>query len=53
LENYDIFKIKKRVNELIPARSKYPIRSNNAEKAVNDFHSQIKSIVASIIDDYR
>lgn len=43
----------KRVNELIPARPKYPIRNNSAEKAVTDYHGQIKSIVNSIIDDYR
>lgn len=43
----------KKVNELIPPRPKYPIRTNSAEKAVGDYHSQIKTIVNSIISDYR
>lgn len=43
----------KRVSELIPIRQKYPLRSNSAEKAVQDYHAQIKSILNSVLDDYR
>ncbi len=42
-----------RVAELIPPRPKYPIKVNSAEKAVTDYHSQIKSIVNLILDEYR
>lgn len=42
-----------RVSELIPPRPKYPIRTNSAEKAVNDFHSQIKTILYTVLEDYR
>ncbi|CAF0849700.1 unnamed protein product [Brachionus calyciflorus] len=43
----------KKVSELIPPRPKYPLKTNSAEKAVADFHGQIKSILNNIIDDYR
>ena len=42
-----------RVAELIPPRPKYPLKTNSSEKAVQDYHSQIKSIVDSVLDDYR
>ena len=42
-----------RVSELIPPRPKYPLKTNSSEKAVQDYHSQIKSIVDSVLDDYR
>lgn len=34
-------------------RPKYPLRTNSAEKAVQDYHSQIKSILNSVLEDYR
>ncbi len=34
-------------------RPKYPLRTNSAEKAVEDYHSQVKSILNSVLDDYR
>jgi len=43
----------KRVSDLIPPRPKYPLRTNNAQKAVTDYHSQIKNILDSVLDDYR
>ncbi len=50
---FDLMIIFFRVSELIPPRPKYPMRNNSAEKAVSDFHSQIKIIINSVIDDYR
>ena len=41
------------MSELIPPRSKYPLRSNSAEKAVGDYHAQIRAIVDSVLVDYR
>ena len=38
---------------MIPPRPKYPLRTNSAEKAVQDYHGQVKSIVNSILEDYR
>jgi hypothetical protein len=43
----------KRVSDLIPPRPKYPLRANSAQKAVGDYHSQIKNILDSVLDDYR
>jgi hypothetical protein len=43
----------KNVAELIPPRPKYPLKTNSSEKAVEDYHNQVKSIVASLIEDYR
>ncbi len=38
---------------MIPPRPKYPLKTNSSEKAVQDYQSQIKSIVDTILDDYR
>ena len=43
----------KRVSDLIPPRPKYPLKTNSAEKAVSDYHGQIKSILNAVLDDYR
>lgn len=41
------------MSELIPPRPKYPLKTNSAEKAVADYHGQIKSILSSVLEDYR
>lgn len=43
----------KRISELIPPKPKLPLRNNSAEKAVQDYHGQLKSIVSLVLDDYR
>lgn len=43
----------KRVSDLIPPRPKYPLKTNSAEKAVADYHGQIKSILNAVLDDFR
>ncbi len=38
---------------MIPPRPKFPLRNNSAEKAVSDYHSQVKGIVSLVLEDYR
>lgn len=42
-----------RISDLIPPRPSYPLKSNSAEKAVDDYHQQIKNVCNLILDEYR
>ncbi|XP_043935317.1 cilia- and flagella-associated protein 70 [Protopterus annectens] len=42
-----------RVKELIPPRPALPHRTAGAQKAVNDYHSQITSIAAAVLEEYQ
>ena len=42
-----------RISELIPQRPAYPVKVNSAEKAVEDYHQQIKNVASLILDEYR
>ncbi|XP_042293784.1 cilia- and flagella-associated protein 70 [Sceloporus undulatus] len=41
-----------RVKEMIPPRPQLPRKSAGAKKAVEDYHAQVTSIAASILDEY-
>ncbi|XP_060642269.2 cilia- and flagella-associated protein 70 [Anolis sagrei] len=41
-----------RVREMIPPRPQLPRKTAGAKKAVEDYHSEITSIAASILDEY-
>ncbi|XP_071760228.2 cilia- and flagella-associated protein 70 [Centroberyx gerrardi] len=43
----------KRVKELIPPRPPLPERPAGAERAVQDFHSQVSSVVVQVLDQYQ
>ncbi|BFZ07632.1 hypothetical protein BsWGS_10671 [Bradybaena similaris] len=43
----------KRVTELIPPRPLYPKRTDRAQKAVEDYHSQVAIIAEIVLDDFR
>ncbi len=42
-----------RISDLIPPRPGYPIKVNSAEKAVEDYHQQVKNVSSLILDEYR
>lgn len=42
-----------RVSEMVPPRPNYPVKVNSAEKAVDDYHQQIKNVSSLILDEYR
>ncbi|XP_045425113.1 cilia- and flagella-associated protein 70 isoform X1 [Lemur catta] len=42
----------RRVKEMIPPRPPLPRRTGGAQKAVSDYHSQIKNISRAILDEY-
>lgn len=43
----------RRVAELIPPRPAFPRRSDNAEKAVEDYHSQVASVASLVLEEFR
>lgn len=38
---------------MIPPRPKYPLKTNSAQKAVEDYYGQLRNIVDFIANDYR
>jgi hypothetical protein len=42
-----------RISALIPPRPNYPVKVNSAEKAVEDYHQQVKNVCNLILDEYR
>jgi len=42
-----------RISTLIPPRPNYPVKVNSAEKAVEDYHQQVKNVCNLILDEYR
>jgi hypothetical protein len=42
-----------RISDLVPPRPSYPVKVNSAEKAVDDYHSQVKNVCSLILDEYR
>ncbi|XP_075258930.1 cilia- and flagella-associated protein 70-like isoform X3 [Convolutriloba macropyga] len=41
------------VAQYIPPRPRFPLRTNGADKAVDDFHSQVVNVVNLILEQYR
>lgn len=41
------------VSQLVPPRPMFPKKSNSAEKAVDDFHSQVGVVANQLLDEFR
>ncbi|XP_042197169.1 cilia- and flagella-associated protein 70 isoform X2 [Callorhinchus milii] len=45
--------VSQRISEMIPPRAPFPRRTGGAEKAVEDYHSQILSVAGIIMNEYQ
>ncbi|CAF2607832.1 unnamed protein product [Rotaria sp. Silwood2] len=53
IEKRKLSELYRKISDLIPPRPSYPIKVNSAEKAVEDYHQQIKNVCSLILDEYR
>ncbi|CAF4058453.1 unnamed protein product, partial [Rotaria magnacalcarata] len=53
IEKRKLSDLYRKVSDLIPPRPPYPLKTNSAGKAVDDYHQQIKNVCNLILDEYR
>lgn len=42
-----------RISQLVKPRPPYPVKTNSAEKAVEDYQQQIKNVANLVLEEYR
>ncbi|CAF0848612.1 unnamed protein product [Didymodactylos carnosus] len=53
IEKRKLYELTRKIAELIPPRPNYPVKVNSAQKAVEDYHSQIKNVAGLVLEEYR
>ncbi|CAF0731760.1 unnamed protein product [Adineta ricciae] len=53
IEKRSLSDLFRKISDLIPPRSNYPVKVNSSVKAVEDYHQQIKNVCSLVLDEYR
>ncbi|UJR26687.1 hypothetical protein I4U23_008003 [Adineta vaga] len=53
IERRELSDLIRKISEIVPPRSNYPVKVNSSEKAVDDYHQQIKNVCCLVLDEYR
>ncbi|CAF0951914.1 unnamed protein product [Adineta steineri] len=53
IEKRQLSDLRRKISELVPPRPNYPVKVNSSQKAVEDYHQQIKNVCSLILDEYR